>query len=310
MNQRGVALIQVLLIAAVLSAVATQLAYRQQASVRAAIGWFDQRQGLAWLQSTESLGLAELRRHATEPFPAEYWGEWSDPFELEEGGTAVFRLDRLNGRYNLNWLHASAGVEPAAEQVERLLAQNGEDPAWLDRLVGWLNAEQGADLSYRARDPGYRASGIPIAHASELNLLEDQFIPLSDFNEADWAVFLPPSSRLDLAQVSRNMLDAVWPELTDDQWASLEELRGSGNLSTVDDWLSHTTFEEATPPPAEWFSVGNQYFRFQGVIEFRERLFWQTSWIYRGTSGKLQVMQRHRLPFASPLTDGNGILTE
>lgn len=301
-QQQGVALIQVLLVFAVLMALAVHLTWRQQLTISGTQHVLESSQGYAWLHSVEALGRAELKRDHQTTLPASAWGEWSDPFELEPG-EAVFRVRPLDGYYNLNWLHDSSGVSAAPAQVQRLLSDQGQEGAWLQRLADWFDRDSGAEFEYRLVEPGYRPSFAPIADASELRLLEPQQQALAPLEIEGWAVFLPAQSRLNLQVVTEPVLRALHPDMGEPQWLALERAREDG-LDSVDDWL---TREDVAPLreelPAGWFSVRGEYFLLEAEVDYLDQTLHLTSWLRRDEDGAVQVIQRHYLPLAVDRAD-------
>lgn len=305
-QQRGVALIQVLLIFAVLVAIATQLGYRQRISIAGTQTMLTSGQGDAWLYSLEGLAMTELQRDMETPLDEEYWGEWSQTFDLDPG-SAVFRIHALQGRYNLNWLHPSAGVEAAAEQATRLLDTQGLDSAWVQRLSDWFDDSSGAEFEYRIEQPGYRPSFYPLADESELRLMETEIIPLSDFDLANWGTFLPPQSALDLNTIQQEVFLELHDAFTNTEWNALLEARADG-LSDIDDWLNMEAMQEFLEEqdiPERWFTTEQHYFKIEAEIEYQDRRKSVTSWIYRDSDGNMQVYQRHFLPLPESGLDYN-----
>lgn len=301
-RQRGVALIQVLLVFALLMTVAVQLTYRQQLSISGTRHLLDSGQARAWLHSVEALGRAELQRDLEAPLPPDDWGEWSDPFELEPG-EAVFRLTPLDARYNLNWLHADSGVEAAAEQVQRLLSEYGQDSGWLQRLVDWFDPDSGAEFEYRLVEPGYRPPFYPIADRSELRLLMPQQMTLPELDIEPWGTFLPPESTIDLSLVTEPVLKALHEELGNDQWLALERAREDG-LESVEGWLVREDVEPIRDQlPEGWFAVRSEYFLLEARVEYLDQTLSLTSWLKRDEDGRVQVFQRHYLPVSAPPVD-------
>ncbi|MCH8551041.1 MAG: type II secretion system minor pseudopilin GspK [Natronospirillum sp.] len=301
-RQSGVALIQVLLVFAILMTLAIQLTYRQQLSISGTRHVLDSGQARAWLLSVEALGRAELQRDLDTPLLPEDWGEWSDPFDLEPG-EAVFRLTPLEARYNLNWLHADSGVDEASEQVQRLLSEHGQDSGWLQRLADWFDPDSGAEFEYRLVEPGYRPPFYPIADASELRLLMPQQQPLPELDIEGWGTFLPPTSRIDLNLVSEPVLRALHPDIGEDQWLALERAREDG-LEEVDDWLTREAMEILSDElPEGWFTVQGAYFLLEARVEYLEQTLSLTSWLWRSTDGSVEVYQRNYLPVDGPAVD-------
>ncbi|MEX0584138.1 MAG: hypothetical protein WEB07_00125 [Natronospirillum sp.] len=298
-RQTGVALVQVLLVFAILVTIAAQLGFRQRLTISGTQEMLERGQARAWLYSVEALALAELSRDYESPLPEEYWGEWSDVFDLDPG-EATFKLQTLENRYNLNWLHPESGVEEAPAQVTRLLQNQGADTAWVQRLNDWFDRESGAEFEYRVVEPGYRPSFQPLVDASELRLLMPQVIPLSELALDDWATFLPPDSQIYLPSISRALFNALHADLGDEHWAALEAALADG-MEAPEDWLAAEVMEPLQGQiPTGWFTLQKQYFLLEAEVTYLNYTLWITSWIYRDPDGNMQVYQRHFIPMDTP----------
>lgn len=297
-RQRGVALVQVLLVFAVLVAIATQLGFRQRLTIAGTQQMLEQGQGMAWLYSVESLAQMELVRDFGQPFDDDYWGQWSESFDLDPG-EARFRLVPLQGRYNLNWLHPEASRPESREQLQRLLASEGQEEAWAQRLADWFDRASGAEFEYRVVQPGYRPSFSPLVDESELRLLMPDIIPLSELELLEWGTFLPPQAPINIKLASENVIRALHPFMGEPQWQALEQVRSEG-LNDPDDWLRHPAMAEeawSDEVSADWFTTESQYFRLEAEVRYQDHTFYLTSWIYRGLDGSMHVYQRHHMPF-------------
>lgn len=308
-RQRGVALVQVLLIFAILVAIAAQLGFRQRLSIAGTQYLLDSGQGNAWLYSVEALALAELQRDFESPLDDDYWGAWSQSFDLEPG-EAVFRLHSLQGLYNLNWLHPDSGVPESSEQLSRLLSTQGQDGSWTQRLSDWFDPNSAAEFEYRIRQPGYRPSYLPLADESELRLLEADVIPLSEFNFSDWATFLPTHSRIDLNSVSQAVFLELHDQFSDAEWSALENVRADGLLD-IEDWLAEDVMQEFLEDHTfseRWFTTERHYFKLEAEVEYQDRRKWLTSWIYRDSNGTMTIYQRHLMRLPESGLDHNAAL--
>lgn len=303
-RQRGVALIQVLLVFAILVAIAVQLGFRQRLTIAGTQQLLEEGQGKAWLYSVESLAQMELVRDFGQPFDDDYWGEWSESFDLEPG-EARFRLTPLQGRYNLNWLHPEADQPDALDQVQRLLASESQEEAWAQRLADWFDHTSGAEFEYRVVQPGYRPSFSPLVDESELRLLMPDIIPLSELEISNWGAFLPTHSAIDITRASENVIRSLHPFMGEPQWQALEQVRSDG-LNDPQDWLQHPDMAEEAwidEVSADWFTTESHYFRLDAEVSYQDHTFYLTSWIYRGLDGSMQVYQRHHMPVSGQAPD-------
>lgn len=204
-RQRGVALITVLLVVAIVTVVCAGLIARQQLAIRASSNQIQARQALQYALGGEALAQGILARDLKAPgsapgqgvdHPQEAWAQRLPTFPIEQGEITV-RIEDLAGRFNLNSLvqarpgaQQDAGADPqgavdgavnsaAVLQFQRLLVNLGiEQPAYANRLVDWLDSrperyqDSGAeDNEYLLAEPAYRAGNRRIEDVSELRLL-------------------------------------------------------------------------------------------------------------------------------------------
>ncbi len=179
---RGVALISVLLIVALVSALVYRLVTKQSlvlAQTRHVV-WGDQ--SLAYALGGESYARQILFEDWNVPDGraldalGEPWAQPLAPFEVE-GGLLEVTIRDLDGRFNLNSLAGSDSTRGAAA-MRNLLAALGLDPAITDRWRDWVDADgdgQGfgaEDQLYLGFAVPYRTANRPVASVTELRLLE------------------------------------------------------------------------------------------------------------------------------------------
>ena len=180
-RQRGVALITVLLVVAIVTVVSAAMVARQQLSIRATSNQLQARQAWHYALGGEALAQAILARdlrsaagadpgasgeaaavdHLLEP-----WAQPLPAFEIDQGEILV-RIEDMAGRFNLNDLLRDQQPNPAAvEQFRRLLLRLQISAPYPERLLDWLDPDQqpsgelGAeDNAYLSLDPPYRSAG-------------------------------------------------------------------------------------------------------------------------------------------------------
>ena len=179
---RGVALISVLLIVAVLTALVYQLLGRHSLSVAQSRNTLGYDQALSYALGAEALARQALYEDFSESGPgidtlAEPWAQAIPPFEIEQDGFLEIQARDLNGCFNLN---ALAGEEDSEEHLKRfkvLLTSLGIPGNLADALRDWMDADEAVhgfgaeDADYLLLEPPYRAANAPLAHLSELRLL-------------------------------------------------------------------------------------------------------------------------------------------
>lgn len=177
-RQRGVALVSVLLVVAV----ATALAYAMV-----------DRHGFTIAHSQQTLAGSQARQFALggEQYARQIlyadWAqedtrgidtlleEWSAPAEAFEvrGGALEIRMQDLERRFNLNAVSGSREGAQNAARLKRLLTALEIDASLADRWVDWVDADQDVtdlgfeDAAHLMGDPPRRAANQRAAHVSE-----------------------------------------------------------------------------------------------------------------------------------------------
>lgn len=182
-RQSGIALITVLLILALGSAIVVSLSADRQADIRRTEHLARSARFWQQVHNLESWAVQALERdRAASEIDAE-----NDIRAMTLAKTAIAggfmqaRIIDLQGRFNVNNLVTGAG-EPNAAEIARfrlLLALLKINPALADAIVDWLDADadrlsrDGAeDEAYGRRQPPYRSANRPLADIAELSRVQ------------------------------------------------------------------------------------------------------------------------------------------
>lgn len=310
-RQRGVALITVMLVVALVTVVCAALLVRQQLAIRSTGNQLLVRQAQYYAEGGELLAKAILRREQnSEPadHPAQPWANPGLRFPLDEGGELRLRIEDLAGRFNLNSLAAGGEQgEQALLRLRRLLLSLQLTPAYAERLQDWLDTDQeptgmaGAeDGQYLLLNPAYRTGVGRIVDVSELRLL-------LGMSEADYQRLLPFVSALP-SQVELNINTASARVL-----ASLGEGIPAAALKKAIEGRGRNGYRD----PAAFaqslgeygvsligLGTGSQYFRVTTEVLLGERRQVLASYLQRGADGRVLLMARDLgLEGLMPLSD-------
>ena len=176
------ALISVLLIVAVLTAVVYQLLGRHALSVAQSRNTLGVDQALEYALGAESLARQALYQDFSETGPGidtleEPWAQAIPPFELEDEGFLEIQARDLNRCFNLNALGDDEGYEQHINRFKTLLNTLGIPDSLADAVRDWIDPDEAVhgfgaeDSEYLIRDPPHRTPNRPMAHISELRLL-------------------------------------------------------------------------------------------------------------------------------------------
>lgn len=305
-RERGVALITVLLIVAIVTVVTAALVARQHLAIRSSANQLGARQALHYATGGEALALGMLLRdikgNSGDPrSPVDHLGEaWArplPPFAIEQGEIAV-RISDLSGRFNLNSLVQGKQVNRIAlERFQRLQRLLGIERNYAPALVDWLdedqqlNGEGGAeDNQYLLATPPYRTGGQALAAVSELRLL-------LGMTEADYRRLLPHVSALP-AQTALNVNTASAPVLASladglslASARSLQAAAGREGYRDLAAFLSQPTLAGLGVQGAG-LGVGSQFFEVRSEVRLGERRLVLLSTLQRSAEGEVLVLGR------------------
>ena len=299
-RQRGVALITVLLVVALVTVVGAGLIARQQLAIRSSGNLLVQNQAWHYALGGELLAKAILREdlsrgpldHAGEP-----WAQPMKPFPFDEGGTLHLRIEDASGRFNLNALalHDNAGLQ-AFGQFQRLLLLLDIDEPYAERLRDWLDEDERAapggaeDNDYLLLQPAYRAANRALAEVSELRLLlsmkDEDYQRLLPHVTA-----LPSDAHLNLNSagplVLASLADGLSPQLAQGLMMNGE----AHGFASVEAFIAQlgTAGQTVVGQP---LAVGSRYFRVIGDVELAGRRQVLVSLLRREADGALTVLSR------------------
>lgn len=312
-RERGVALITVLLVVAIVTVVSAAMVARQQLSIRASSNQLQARQAWHYALGGEALAQAMLARdlrtgetgetgangeaaaldHLLEP-----WAQPLPAFEIDQGEILV-RIEDLAGRFNLNDLLRDQQPNPAAvEQFRRLLLRLQISAPYAERLVDWLDPDQqpsgeyGAeDNAYLALDPPYRNAGRRLHDLSELRLLLD--MRDEDFQRlAPYVVALPPNVPLNVNTASAMVLSSLSDNVSLGAAESLVELRRVAPFRNSAAFLAQPAMAGTTLQGTA-LAVGSQFFQATSEVRLGDRRLALVSLLQREQDGSVRVLARN-----------------
>jgi general secretion pathway protein K len=302
-RQRGMALITVLLVVAVVTVVSAGIIARQQLSIRSSANQLHVRQAWHYALGGETLAKAILQRDLREgdprapvDHPGELWAKTRAPFALDEGGTLRVQITDLTGRFNLNsLLRQGQPNEAAVAQLRRLLLGLQIEAPYAERLLDWLDSDDQPSGGYGAEDnqyllaqPPYRAGNRELKDVSELRLLlemtEADYQRLSSYVSA-----LPADATLNVNTASARVLASVAEGLPLSTAQGLVAARGSEGYR---DLPSFTAQLSGLQVQSQGLAVGSQYFQVLSEVTVGERRQILRSTLQRASDGRLYVLAR------------------
>ena len=265
---KGVALISVLLVVAVLTAVVYHLVSRHALSLAQSRNAFGFDQAMAYALGGEALARQVLYQDKTETGPGmdsfgESWAQAFPPFDLDEQGYIEIQARDLNGCFNLN---ALAGNEPGPhlDRFKTLLRNLGIPDPIADETRDWIDADQtvrgfGAeDNDYLGLRPGYRTSGRQLAHVSELRLMRSMTPEYLDRLKPHVCILPVDTLTLNVNTATSHALAALAPELNEPELRMLAETPRA--FARLADFTNTVAGFEAV---AEHLAVTSEFFEVQ-----------------------------------------------
>lgn len=303
--QRGVALITVLLVVALVTLVGAGLIARQQLAIRSSGNLLVHSQAWHYALGGERLAKAILRDDLRQGDPrqpidhaGEPWAKPRKPFPFDEGGTLFLRIEDAAGRFNLNALALpdESGAR-AFMQFQRLLRLLDIDAPYAERLRDWLDEDEQAgpggaeDNDYLLLEPPYRAANRALADVSELRLLLD--MSAEHYRRLlPHVAALPADARLNLNSAGPLVLASLAEGLSAQLAQGLISGREGRGFASVESFVAQLSAAGQTVV-GQPLAVGSRYFRVVGEVELAGRRQVLVSLLRRDADGTLAVLSRH-----------------
>lgn len=313
-KQRGVALITVLLVFAVVAVIAAEMLRRSQLNVRSVSNLIDTRQAYYYTLGGEALARQLLaldvrNGHGNKDSLDEAWAKTAEqaPFEIADGAIKV-EIHDLQGRFNLNSLVDANGlpIEEALGRFRQLLAALGLSARYADQWRDWVDRDQAAqpngaeDAAY----PHYKTAGGPEADVSALRLIKD--MQPDDYDKlAEKVAVLPADALININTADSAVLRAYSPIMG----AQIEQIKArqkQGGYADV------TELQQAVGAGLNvaGLAVNSNYYEVITTVKYLDRFQRLRSVLKRNpTSGAITVLSRSRTPFVGPNESGTELAT-
>jgi len=226
-KNKGVALVVVLLVVALVSVIATDLSDRLQREIRRSGNIFDHQQAQRYALGAEKFAIATLQQDIEDsPDRDDLEQNWATQglYFPVEGGDLTGVITDMNRCFNVNSLviesdeHTYIANEGsmAYRAYQRLLGLLTLPETLIDPLIDWLDSNEqlisvdGAeDLEYESLQPAYRAANNLMVDISELRLVQGY----SDDVMQRLTPYLCALPEAGILKLNVNTLDVDKPEL-------------------------------------------------------------------------------------------------
>lgn len=302
-RQRGVALITVLLVFAIVATLAAAMlerAHRNQRSLANLIGsrqaWHQALGGEAYARQLLALDWQKGPR-GLDNF-SESWAltDREQPFELDGGSMTVVITD-LQGRLNINNVVSDTGQPqpiPLA-QMARLVSNLRLDTTLAAQWRDWIDSDQEV-ANGGAEDANYgerRTHGSREADISALRLLQGMTADAFD-RLAPYVSTLPESTPVNVNTASAEVLRSLSPILDNSAVSRIVARQQNGGFKTVEEFLALTGGDGATL--RDQVALESSYF--QVIVTSQVGDYWQrlrTVLQRNSSSGAVSVIARQRV---------------
>ena len=307
-NQKGVALIMVLLAMALVVMLASGMTKQQSIRVFRAGHYLAQQQGTSIAFGAEAFARRILIRDFEQDKEDklmvdsldEFWAKNSAVLPLDDNGVVEVQIDDLGGRVNLNDLVTTTGQVNTLtkERLTRLLAVLGITDIHVDTLIDWIDADDQTVSAYGAEDgqylmaePGYRAANQPFASVTELRLIEGM-------TEEIYQALIPYVTALPVTGLGINVNTAPAPvlrslvgELSEAQAESIIEQRAEERFTRLQDFLALQEFA-GQGLKSTGLSLQTRFFEVASRITYDDRIVNMVSTVFRNPEGDVRTISR------------------
>jgi len=301
-RQRGVALITAILITALVSSVALNLAWDNALDMRRTMTLLYRDQAVQVAMGAESW-VSSILRADLEETDTDHLGEiWASelpglPVQSDVVQGELFgNNEGLQGRFNLHQLVDQNGEvdELALEQFQRLLLALELDPRFAGIAADWIDANREAafpdgaeDAIYTGFIPAYRTPNLSITHATELAALEGMDKESFDIL-APHIVALPGRTGINVNTATAPVLQSLDENLSAADVESLISEREDGGFADMQNTFSTLVAPEILPQLEETTS----YFQLRLVVQIATVRIIYFSTLQRGATGQVVPILR------------------
>lgn len=319
-HQRGVALIVVLLVVALIAVIATNITGRNQLSIRRTMNLAQYDQAYWYALSAEELAKKVLKQDLDDSKDSvhrqQYWAQADVVFPVE-GGQIAGKMYDMRACFNVNALSAPMEKDDsgrptlptAAKQFQGLLIAMGMDEFAAERLAHTLkdyiddDAVAGSfgaeDAEYESRNVPYRAANTLMSHKSELRAVlgfnQAIYIKLSPYVCAipgeDKQLLNVNTIEVEQAPILAGMLNN---KISVEEAESVIGERPSDGFDTLEDFWAVNSLGALNLKEDEKssFAITSDYFLLEAGAKVDNAVFKLDSVLKRGEKNFMDVISR------------------
>ena len=300
-SQRGIALITVMLVLAVVTIVLVSMSSDRQMDIRRTENQRRSIQAWEYVYGIEAWAESQLKVDFANNQYDVLMDHWSIPLvsKLTSEGSVKANISELQGRINLNNLLVEGKAsDEDVQRLRRLFTNLDIKPDLVDAILDWIDPDMEIRYPHGAEDetyakfiPPFRSANVPFADINEL--LRIQGITLDDFKKMLPYLYVADGYEpININTASVEVLRTFAPNIRKDQAESL--YRASGKpFKKVEEFLEEEVIDGISINK-ESISVDSQNFLLAGQIDMdKNTLIFQTE-LYRDKLGGVKVNRRSR----------------
>ena len=297
-RDRGVALITAMLITALATMVAANLAWDNALDVRRTMVLLNRDQAIQVALGAESWVIGILHQDLEDSETdhlAEIWALELPGLPIE-GGEVFGAVQDLQGRFNVNNLIDDNGAvdEESVKQFQRLLLSLGLDQRFAGVAADWIDNDIDASFPDGAEDsiytgmlPPYRAANQALSSVSELAALDG--MDKLTFNALEPHITaLPGRTNVNVNTATPAVLQSLDENMTVADVESLIAERESGGFADVQNSFSSLVIPEILPSLED----STEYFQLKVVVRIDTVRITLVSVLQRGARGDVTPILR------------------
>jgi general secretion pathway protein K len=301
-QQRGIALMTVLLILAIATVVLVSMSSSRQLDIRRTENLIRATQTWEYLFSLETWASEVLQHDIHTNKVDSFDDSWTKPLPETrvQGGKIQADITDLQGRFNLNNLLVDGQPsDPDIQRFQRLLVFLDINPDITNTLLDWIDKDMdirlpnGAeDETYMRQTPPYRSANRFFADVSELLLI--QGMTRKDYEKLKPYVYAANAyAPLNINTAKPLLIRCLAKDLSDYQTELLIRARNKHPFETTNDFLKHDALA-GLGLAADSLSTTSNYFLLSGTIQVGKILLQFDSYLTREDNGKIAVVKRQR----------------
>ncbi len=320
--QKGVALITVMLIVALIAILATQMTARLQLQMQRTTNVGSNQQAYWYAMGAEAFAKGILRKSFEDSEEVtnleQIWAQGENTFPVDFG-EITGEITDLHSCFNLNALRTDNNDEnnqntkksAARKGFEELLIAlniegvgNFEAESMADALTDWLDADGSISSAGGAEDNDYAAKEFPylaannyLASIGELRVIEHFSVAVIN-KLKDYACVLPNTNlnKVNVNTIAQDRVEILVGMLGISQNDASQVLssREDDGFENIDDFfaLKELSKAEISAEQKEQFTVKSEYFKLKTTASFNNSYFAMNSVIQVENKNKINVISR------------------